>query len=288
MPPSGLRPEQGIVWLASFPRSGNTWLRTFVSNLLDLAAGRDPGGINLMVRGSIPEANAKAFREVMGGDPFSADMRQIAKARPRVQEMLAAMAPGPAFLKTHMAALKVEGEFAINWKASKGAVYVVRNPLDVVCSWAPHYGKSIDEAIEAVNKRGLTAWGRTQVPEMIGSWSQNVASWTSGNLPRQPLVVRYEDMLATPTDAFSRVVAYLGVDMAREGIERTVEASSFATLRLQEEEEGFIGRPEISTDTFFRKGTTGQWRETLSKAQVDAIVSAHAAQMERFGYLAEV
>jgi hypothetical protein len=281
-----LRPEQGIVWLASYPRSGNTWLRTFINNLLDVAHEREIGGINQLTRATVWEASVKAFQEVMGKNPLATDMREIARARPRVQEMMASRATGRAFLKTHMAALKVEGEFAINWKVSRGAVYIVRNPLDVVCSWAPHYGRTIDESIDALALRGLTSWGKSQVPEMIGSWSQNVASWTSGNLPHAPVVVRYEDMTADPLEAFSRIVAYVGTGISEQEIARAVELSSFENLRQQEEDMGFRGRPGVSTDAFFRKGKTGGWREALSKAQVDRIVADHAVQMERFGYLA--
>jgi hypothetical protein len=276
---------RALFWLASYPRSGNTWLQVFIHTLLDVIHGREAGGINALNRVGTWEALVDNFRPVLKVDALTADRKAVSKARPAAQERIAKRAPGGTFVKTHLAALKVDGEFAINWKVTKGAAYIVRNPLDVACSWAPHFGVSLDEAIERLALRDYSPRSETMVHELIGSWSQNVASWTERDLPVKPLVMRYEDMAANPTKTFTAFVNHVAGGATAEQVASAIDLSSFDRLRQQEEDAGFVGRPRISTDRFFRRGTVGGWRTTLSKAQVDRIVAAHETQMRRFGYL---
>jgi hypothetical protein len=276
------------VWLASYPRSGNTWLRTFIGSLLESLHAAAPTGIKLLSRATVWEASADGFQAILGRDPFKVDPRELAKARPRVQMMLATRANGRLFLKTHMAALKVDGEFAINWSVTKGAIYLVRNPLDVACSYAPHYGISIDEAIRRMGTRDLVAWGKSMVREKVGSWSQNVLSWTGQKLPLQPHVMRYEDMVSKPLETFLGFANYVGTGISEERVAEAIELTKFERLKEQEQEQEHEGRrfrPKLSTDAFFRRGKSHQWRDTLTTAQVDGIVADHASMMQRFGYL---
>ncbi len=279
---------RALFWLASYPRSGNTWLQVFIHTLLDVIHGREAGGINDLNRVGTWEALVDNFRPVLPGNVLTADRRAVSKARPAAQERIARRAPGGTFVKTHLAALKVEGEFAINWQVTKGAAYIVRNPLDVACSWAPHFGISLDEAIERLGLRDYAPRSQTMVHETIGSWSQNVASWTERDLPVKPHVMRYEDMVAKPTETFTAFVNHVAGGATPQQVAAAIELSSFDQLKRQEEEAGFVGRPRISTDRFFRQGKSGGWRDALSKTQVDRIVAAHEVQMGRFGYLADL
>jgi hypothetical protein len=274
-----------LFWLASYPRSGNTWLQTFIHNLLDVVNGRPPGSINELNRAGTWEALVANFKYVMPGDPATADRRAISKSRPAAQENLARRAPNGAFVKTHLAALKMDGAFVINWKVTRGAVYILRNPLDVACSWAPHFGVSLDEAIDRLAERDFCPRSATMVYEPIGSWSQNVASWTERDLPVKPHIMRYEDMVAKPLETFEAFVNHVATGASAGQVAQAVELSSFERLQRQEEEAGFIGRPHVSTDRFFRRGKVGEWRTTLSKVQADRIVAVHETQMRRFGYL---
>jgi hypothetical protein len=120
---------------------------------------------------------------------------------------------------------------------------------------------------------------------MTGSWSVNVANWTDQKLPLPVHVMRYEDMVEKPFETFSAVVRHTGSGIADDQIRKAIELTSFENLKKQEEEKGLGMKPIMATDSFFRKGKSGGWRETLTKAQVDRIVAAHEAQMRRFGYL---
>src|SRR5262249_50110260 len=151
-------------------------------------------------------------------------------------------------------------------------------------SYAHHLGASIEDTI------GYMANARAQVPasndhvhELLGSWSEHVESWTAK--PNKALhILRYEDMLAKPQTAFGGITRFLVLKVPRERLERAIARSSFRVLQEQERRYGFKEKGEFA-ERFFREGKSGQWRKALSPAQVDRVVSAHAEQMKRFGYL---
>lgn len=277
-----------IIWLASYPRSGNTWTRAFLHNLLALLDGRDGGAhdINAMGQRTTWEIAAQGFAAALGKPVTDATRDEIAAVRLDVQARLAEGLPGLLFVKTHNALLARAGLALINTKVTAGAIYVVRNPLDVAISFAGHYGVSLDDAIARMAEANLeTPVTDRGVYEVYGSWSQNVASWTA-KPHRAMLVMRYEDMLADPLTTFGRLAAHLLLAPTGEQLERAVAQSSFEVLKSQEQEKGFQERPERSA-SFFRAGREGQWREALSTAQVERIVAAHKDQMLRFGYVPE-
>ena len=284
---SGARPEErGIIWLASYPRSGNTWLRNFVNNLLGILHGQPQGSINALKHSTVWDVDPRYYRRILGRPPSEKYRREVAAARARVQELIASQANGRIFVKTHTAALKVDGALAINWKVAAGAVYIVRNPLDVVCSMAPHFGIPVEKAVDRLCQRDFrTGNSPKHASETYGSWSQHVASWTANTLPVEPHVMRYEDMVERPAETFGAFARFAGRGVDDAQIADAIELSTFERLREQEREQGYRERPKISSDGFFRKGRVGQWRETLPTTLVQRIVAEHGAQMGRFGYL---
>jgi hypothetical protein len=271
-----------VIWLASYPKSGNTWLRAFLHNLF-----RKPGeayDINRLADFCTSESALGWYSEVAGGPVQGMSLAEIARLRPKVHRRLTQIFPDNVFAKTHNALVESQGVPTVTMEYSAGAIYVIRNPLDVAISFADHYGRSLDEAIEMMGRPGL-ATGMTDkhVQEVLGSWSENVESWTGRPSPALH-VMRYEDMLDRPLQSFGAVTRFLGLDPGEERLRRAVEQSSFEKLRQQEDAKGFIERSEAS-QRFFRAGRAGQWRTALSPAQVEAIATAHEASMRRFGYL---
>jgi hypothetical protein len=122
------------------------------------------------------------------------------------------------------------------------------------------------------------------VYEVIGSWSQHVWSWTRA-AHRTLHVMRYEDMLAEPEKQFGALARHLLLNPTRRQMAKAIKHSSFARLQAQEKEKGFRERPAAASQNFFREGRAGQWREVLTRQQIDAIVRDHGEQMQRFGYL---
>jgi hypothetical protein len=116
----------------------------------------------------------------------------------------------------------------------------------------------------------------------MGSWTEHVVSWTGRPSPGLH-IMRYEDMLREPERAFGAVTRFLGLNPRRERLLKAIEQSSFRNMQEQESRKGFEERSDKS-ERFFREGRAGQWREVMTPAQIEAIVTAHRQQMTRFGY----
>ncbi len=272
----------GILWLASYPKSGNTWLRAFLHNLLRNA--RTPFDINRMSELTAGDSQAHWYERFDSRPPVALGGEDLARLRPRVHALIAESAPDTVMVKTHNALVEADGVPMITQSLTVGAIYVVRNPLDVVVSYAHHLGQPTDDVITLMETRGFhSPASADQVPEHHSDWSTHVESWTASSHPRLH-VVRYEDMSRRPGPTFRAIAAFLGLKPPRERLERAMRHSSFRSLRAQEDRVGFIERTP-SQDRFFRAGKVGGWREVLDDTQVRRVVERHRTQMERFSYL---
>jgi Family of unknown function (DUF6065)/Sulfotransferase domain len=277
---------QNIIWIASYPKSGNTWARVFLHNLLDELSG-DAGAahdINRLNQHTVWEIPGPPFEKVLGKPLGRANHADIARARAEVQRQMANGRAGPFFVKTHLCLGNDHGYPTINLDATLAAIYIVRNPLDVAISYAHHSGQSVDVTIRNMATPGLKSKPfEGKVYEVLGSWNQNVASWMG--MTRRPVhLMRYEDMLANPERSFAALAGFLRLKPSAEQLKRAIAKSSFAELRRQEEQHGFKERPAQAAQ-FFREGRAGQWREVLAQKQIEDICTAHAPIMQRFGYL---
>lgn len=280
---------KGIVWIASYPKSGNTWTRAFLHNLIKIINGEADGAqdINAMSEYSTWEISAKIFKEVLNKDPLTVDRAEIAAARPRVQEKIAEMTDGLSFVKTHNAVMMDHGFPTINSAVTSGAIYILRNPLDVAISYAHHMGRSIDDAIEQMERKGaVTSASEKSIHEIYGSWSEHVHSWTR-KANRAIHIMRYEDMSADPQKTFGALARHLLMLPTEKQLSEAIELSSFERLQQQESSGGFRERPETAKQ-FFREGKANQWQTALTRRQIKRIVTVHEAQMRRFGYLPEL
>lgn len=279
--------KSGIVWIASYPKSGNTWARAFLHNLVKTRNGEsDEQDINEMARFSTWELDKKRYAHFLGFEPDNSTHRnEIAATRHAVHRQVADTTEGLIFVKTHNALVMDRGHATVNFAATSGAVYIVRNPLDVAISYAHHAGAPIDDTIEYMSRKDVETEGSDiAVYEVHGSWSQHVWSWTRNN-NRALHIMRYEDMLAEPEKAFAALAKHLLIDFTPQQLQTAVEHSSFARLQTQEKKRGFRERPPNADGNFFREGRAGQWKDVLTPAQIDRIVRTHGEQMRRFGYL---
>ncbi|GAB4188062.1 MAG: sulfotransferase domain-containing protein [Thalassobaculales bacterium] len=272
----------GILWLASYPKSGNTWLRAFLHNLLlNPAEGQELDKLGVLTYG---DSQAEWYRLFDPRPPSEMTLEEAAALRPRVQAHLASLRPDVVFVKTHNMVGEDRGHRTINLDVSRGAIYVVRNPLDVAISYADHFGQSLDEAIANMGRKGaFTLNTDRNVFEVHGTWSQHVESWTAHQHPGL-LVLRYEDMLEKTFRSFGSVMKFLGIDLPKQRLERAIRLSSFRQLQEMEKAKGFRERSPHSK-LFFRSGRAGQWKSVLSPEQVARIVADHREQMSRFGYV---
>lgn len=274
----------GLIWLASYPKSGNTWTRAFLHNFI--RQGEATHDINDMT-GLTSTDNAPGwYQEFIDKPQDQWTPQDIAQARPKAHQLIHDSSEGYVFLKTHGALVAHEGVPMITMSLTAGAIYIVRNPLDVAVSYSHHMGASLDETIALMGQPGR--WIDTHekgVYQIMGSWSENVQSWTSKPNPSL-FVMRYEDMLEHPLEVFGELARWLQLPSDAARLRKAVELSSFDQLKQQEAAKGFKEKPK-SAEIFFREGKAGQWRSTLTRNQVRRILKDHEGQMRRFGYFDE-
>lgn len=273
-----------IVWLASYPKSGNTWLRALLCNFI-ADAGR-PLPIEEFWRYAADESKPNWYAPYSGGRaPGELSALETASLRALVQrDMVAAARDGLVLVKTHNFFGALEGYPLQDPQLTAGAVYLVRNPLEVVPSMADHFGIGIDEAIDFLaNDMTGTPGDEANVASVLCSWSTHVRSWCQSGL--RPLhVLRYEDMVAQGATTFGGVVRFLGLGDEPARIKRAIRYSSIAELRRQEVTSGFTERSPNSR-LFFSQGLKERRRESLTRDQVARIVATHRPLMLQFGYL---
>ena len=275
----------GIYWLASYPKSGNTWFRAFLRNLRQ--DGEAPVDINELHTGDIASARGW-LDEVLGFDTADLMPAEVERLRPAVYRW--ALQDGHiGYHKIHdRYCFTAAGDPLVSREGTLGALYIIRNPLDVAPSVANHWHCTIDQAIARMgDPRMAMCCSRTallpQVRQCVGSWSEHVVSWVDApGLEVQ--VIRFEDMLAAPFATFTRAAAFLALPQEAGRVDKAIRFSAFRELAQQEEERGFRERPQHS-ERFFRRGRSGDWREQLTAQQIERIITDHAETMQRFGYL---
>ncbi|HEX7324422.1 MAG TPA: sulfotransferase domain-containing protein [Rhodanobacteraceae bacterium] len=274
-----------IVWLASYPKSGNTWLRAFLANLVaDRAEPLRPDEIRDYTDS---EARADRFGEVAGRPSTSLTPGDVAALRCDVQALIAERAQDTRLVMTHNFCGQFEGHPTVNWQVTAGAIYVVRNPLDVAVSMTHHFGLTLDAAIDRLgDERVASVNDALFVNHFIGAWSTHVQSWADAaeRAPGKIVLLRYEDLLAKPAKSFAKAARLIGLGADKGRVERAVRHTTFATLSELERKHGFVEAVDDKTRFFF-KGRANQWREALSHAQVLRVVNDHRAQMQRFKYV---
>lgn len=275
-----------ILWLASYPKSGNTWFRVFISALFN---GNDIDINDLNTTGIF--SSRQLFEMTTDLDPFYLYKSEIQNMMPDVFRALAQNRKGLSTIKVHDAySYNSEHQPIIPGDVTHCAVYIIRNPLDVVSSLANHLRMTTDEAINMMNSDNAYMGSKpekinifTQFSQLLRSWSNHVLSWQEQ--PDFPVFfIRYEDMHERPFDTFSNVVKQIGFDCTDEAIRQAIEASSFNKLKEQEQKNGFKERP-YKDNSFFRKGATGSWKSELTDEQAKKITDAHAPVMKKFNYI---
>ncbi|SLN67286.1 Sulfotransferase domain protein [Roseovarius albus] len=274
--------KKSIVWLASYPKSGNTWTRVFLANYLMNA--KEPVPINEVHRLGMGDSIAKTYHMVAGRKIDVKNIELTLKLRDKVLRGIVGNNADINFVKTHNIRKVARGVPLIPEQYTKSAIYILRNPLDMVLSYARHYSASVEEAVMRIGREDNgNAPDEKTVAQYLGKWSDHVDSWTK-NPPFPLLTIRYEDLLAEPEKNFTKVLEHIGVPVDQDRLNRAVEFSSFKALSEQEKKTGFVEKPK-QAEKFFNKGQSGQWKEDLSEELIQKIKRDHGNVMKRFGYL---
>lgn len=278
--------EPNIIWLASYPKSGNTWFRAFLSAFFN------DGQVNLcnLNHGKIWYSNKllpELYLDTCLDDLYIDEIQQLRKlAFSELNESL----KEPLFVKIHDAFnSSFENPIPIIPEvSSRHIIYIVRNPLDVALSFANHKGLSYEKITKHFinNEKGCLSKKNNsfhEIYQFMGSWTQHVKGWLDQKLIPVHLV-RYEDMKSKPHKTFSFALKALGIQYDAKKIEKAITACSFENLKQQEVKFGFLEKPS-SNKSFFNKGETGRGIKEIPPHLVNEIIEKNRSMMATLGYL---
>ena len=273
----------GILWLSSYPKSGNTWLRAYLANFFRNPPRPLP--INELPDYALGDNFLIHYEQLSGKKAETLSPEEIAALRPKVHEWFAQSRGDTVLVKTHNACVLADGQPLITPSATAGAIYVIRNPLDVAVSFASHYQVTHERAVELLcDETHMLPAIPGQIAQVLLSWSGHVRSWIKAPEMHRH-VMRYEDMQEKPVKTFAGLSKFLGLPEDKERVKRAIKFSSFRELKKQEETSGFTEARPDGKARFFRQGKTGVWRGVLTDEQVARLIDAHGEVMTEFGYL---
>ena len=268
-----------IIWLASYPKSGNTWMRSLLAHYF-MPKGQAPDINNLreFTTGDIRQD----FFDRAAGRPFRAETYEEWMAvRPTALRLIAASKPNHHFVKTHCQPIRILGKDVIPADVTAAAIYILRNPFDLALSFARHQDCDLDTAITRMMDPDMLTGTETGIFDAIGRWDDHLRAWTTApGLPRH--VIRYEDLLADAPGVMTALLEkFLRTKVDRVKLDYAIGETSFDALKRQESETGFTERPP-HMQAFFARGQAGVWREDLTPAQVGRIREGFLPVLEKW------
>ena len=276
-----------IIWIASYPKSGNTWMRLFIKsyfNSSNIKFSLDNKLDDAIVVESFPVE--RRFEELkINYEDFS----DIYKNWLNMQLMIN-LNNKINYLKTHNAMCTINNHKFTNVENTLGAIYIVRDPRDVLVSYSYFLNKSIDEILKKMTSNesyeGAELKNKFYKKSLLGSWSSHYNSWKKLDGVKT-ILVKYEEMIENPHSTFLKVLIYLknltNIKIDEKKINDTIKQTSFENLKNLELKEGYKGN--LSLNPFFRSGKVGQWREKLTKEQCQKIEITFKNEMTELGYL---
>ena len=283
-----------FIWLASYPKSGNTLLRSMLAAYFFSVDGIY--NFDLI-------KNIKQFPNITLFERFGVDIKnekEVVKNYIKVQETFNNK-KSVQFLKTHSYLFNIDGHAFTDLNNSLGSIYIVRDPRNVVTSYANHTNIGVDEAADDLIN--LTQMGgdlgktkgseRTRV--FTGNWSGNFNSWKSFKFQDRYLLIKYEDLISEKEKTFIKVLKFIHklkkvdfkIDIKK--LKNVILTTDFSKMKKLEQEEGFF-ESKIDKKTgkkipFFNLGEKNDWNKILKKEIKKKIETAFQKEMKELGYI---
>lgn len=272
-----------IWWLASYPKSGNTWIRMF----LNCYVTRFPVNLNSPFQYAAGDLGSRMYQLTCPKPLTEWEPIDTIYYRHAVLMNFINMSSTPDIcLKTHHAKLDIENITLIPSYITKGAVYIVRDPRDIAVSLCEHMEHDTFEdtiAMMGDNKSIVIKNEYKALFHFLTSWSSHVDSWTLHNKDITTLTVRYEDMINRTDETFRYILNALGFDKIDEdGFQFALKQTCFANLQRVEQEKGFA--EQANKNKFFKRGKVGSWTTHLPANCVQTIIDNHGETMKRHSY----
>ncbi|MCF8331781.1 MAG: sulfotransferase domain-containing protein [Bacteroidales bacterium] len=276
--------EKKVIWLASYPKSGNTWFRIILSNLM----GEQEIDINDMEKMPI-SSSRPVWENYTGFDSSNFFHEEAGKLRPITNDLYAQDCNEITFRKCHDAYTFIDHKTPLLGSPEfHKAIYIIRNPLSIVASLANHNNVTIDKAIqqmadESYSLNNTNRKWTNQLRQKLFSWNSHVESWTNAqNLEK--VMIRYEDLFDNSLETLRKAIFFTGLEYDDNQIMNAYHESHFEKVKQQENKQAFKEKPP-QLQRFFRKGRTDSWKEELTPEQAGKVIKHHWRMMEKYNYL---
>lgn len=277
-----------IIWIASYPKSGNTWVRSFLSAYYFSKDGVfDIKNLTRIEDYPNKQFFPKTVKEGEIHNHWEESQKKINKEG-KVK-----------FLKTHNSLIKAFGNDFTQPKYSLGVIYIVRDPRNVITSVKNHNDFSnYEEALKFMQNdnailndyKHLKNYAKTTI---INSWRINYQSWIQNNFYRR-ITIRYEDMISKPYEVFRDLVVFVNtLCRFNEGVNylklnNSIETTSFDKLKNIENQGNFSESVYSLKDKrkikFFFLGPKNDWRKELDKSLIKKMNEYYKEDLNKFGY----
>ena len=285
-----------IIWLASYPKSGNTFLRSLLTSYL------------LTEDGKFDEKKLKEINQFPNLSLFknlgidTSDDLQIVKNYVKAQEKINSLdANKIRFIKTHSSLNDINGYKFTDLKNTLGVIYVVRDPRSVVRSYANHNQLSLEDATNRLLEFGATIggikgsdFGSNQIVTHMGSWSSNYNTWKEFKKTNSYLLVKYEDLVMDTKNTFLQVLNFIyklgnsKLEINNSKLKNTIETTTFESMQKLEKQKGFT--ESVIDDNgknikFFKYGYKKNEKNILPQELKKKIETELKVEMNELGYL---
>ena len=273
-----------IIWIASYPKSGNTWVRSFLSSYIYNNNKTFDFSDLEKIRAfpSDPEINflKKKYGEykfIHMASNWNTFQKNIIKKNKYT------------FLKTHNALINVKNFNFTNLDNSMGLIYIIRDPRDVAISYSSHLNLNLKDTTNYMTNVNLVEKTSDNLDRtLITSWSNHYNSWKY--FPLKKLIIKYEDLIDKPEDTFLKIIKYLNqiinLDINNALIKKTIENVNFEKLKYLESNNGFHENKSLKKNhKFFNEGKKDQWKIKLPKELQDIIIKSFKDVMIENNYL---
>ncbi len=270
-----------IIWLSSYHKSGNTWVRTFLTNYL-YEEKEDPFE-NINKISSYPRERHFTFLDKQEIKTLG-DKEKSFKYYIKSQENINTSGDLSLF-KTHSYCGAVNGNHFTNNQNTAGFIYFVRDPRSVAISLSHHMTKSLDEVVDIMSDKNTFMKVNDEFSEYLSSWRINYLSWRNAKYPK--LIIRYEDLKKNPFDNFKNILKFINnhvnIEIDDQKIEKTITKCEFKNLQSYEKKNGFKERK--GKELFFRQGKVDEWKERLPQILIKKLEKEFNSEMKELGYL---